>query len=91
MKSVGYAEALSSRPKPGGKKMLRSIEIEPAMNGGHVVNHRFHSGNGPYHEPEQHVFGADDGEKLMAHLKTHLGIKAGTAAAKAEEKAEGDD
>jgi hypothetical protein len=83
MKSVGYAEALSSRPKKGNsKKELRSVEIEKAENGGHIVNHRFTSSGPEYHSPEPHVFGADEGEKLMAHLKSHLGI--GAKAAKAE-------
>jgi hypothetical protein len=78
MKSVGYAEALSSRPsmKRGGKKELRSIEISKAENGGHIVEHRFNSGDGPYHSPEQHVFGADEGAKLLSHLKEHMAISA---------------
>jgi hypothetical protein len=75
----GYAEALSSRPKPPKKsapKEIRSIEVEKAENGGHTVTHRFmHQSEGPYHEAESHVFGASEGKKLMAHLTEHLGIK----------------
>ena len=89
-KTVGYAEALNSRPeKPkAGKKELRSIEISKAENGGHIVEHRFENGDGPYHSPEQHVFGKDEGAKLTAHLKEHMGISAGAAEAKAD--ADGD-
>lgn len=75
MSKASYSEALSARPS---KPKLRSIEIEKAENGGHVVNHRFVNSGGPgYHEPEAHVFGESEGAKLMAHLKEHLGIKAG--------------
>ncbi len=72
-----YAEALSQKAKPrkAGPKELRSVEIEKAENGGHTVSHRFKSNDGPYHEPEQHVFGAAEGKKLLAHLAEHLGIK----------------
>jgi hypothetical protein len=73
-----YAEALSARPKSRkmAPKELRSIEVEKAENGGHTVSHRFNSGDGPYREPESHVFGKSEGAKLMAHLKEHLSINA---------------
>lgn len=76
MKSVGYAEAVgNSRPKKMGPKVLRSIEIEKAEGGGHVLTHRFKQNDGPYHESEgPHVFGKSEGAKLMAHLKEHLDI-----------------
>lgn len=77
---ANYAEALSERPRPGkksGPKVVRSIEVEKAENGGHTVTHRFqHNDGGPYHESEAHVFGKSEGKKLMAHLTEHLGIKA---------------
>lgn len=78
---VGYAEAVNESRKGMGKKMspkeIRSVEIEKAENGGHTVTHRFKQpSNGPYHESEgPHVFGADEGKKLVAHLVKHLGIK----------------
>jgi hypothetical protein len=58
-------------------KEIRSVEIEKAENGGHTVTHRFkQSLDGPYHESEgPHVFGADEGKKLMEHLTKHLGVK----------------
>lgn len=89
-KQMGYAEALSSGPRPGkkaGPKQMRSLEIEKAENGGHTVTHRFqHESDGPYHESEQHVFGASESKKLMAHLTDNLGIKAGAP----EEEADGE-
>jgi hypothetical protein len=73
-----YAEALehnAAMKRSGGKKELRGISIEKAENGGHIVEHRFNSGDGPYHEPEQHVFGTGDGKKLLAHVAKHMNIK----------------
>lgn len=75
---ASFEEALSQRPKTkkAGPPVLRSIQIEKAENGGHIAQHRFHNnGPGPYHEPESHVFGADEGHKLLAHVAKHLGIK----------------
>ena len=72
---ANYAEALSKRaPKPGPKK-LRAIEIESASNGGHTVTHRFHSGDGPYHDPEKHVFGKGEGKKMMSHIAEHMKVQ----------------
>jgi hypothetical protein len=62
-----------------GKKMpkakLRSIEVERATNGGFIATHRFVNSSGPYRESENATFGADEGKKLVEHLKQHLGIK----------------
>ncbi len=71
----------------GGKKELDSIRIEPAKNGGHTVRHSYKSRqvyvkgrNGgmrtEYPESEEFVFGPDDGDKMMAHVAKHLGMKA---------------
>ncbi len=68
------------------EKKIRNIEIEPAENGGHTVTHRFkeqptHSRKGGmsmgYIEPEQHVFGPGDDEKMLGHVAKHLGLKTG--------------
>ena len=64
------------------KKEIRRIEIEPAENGGHTVTHRYsdmqregrHGIQSSYVEPETHVFGADEGHKMLAHLANHLSI-----------------
>ena len=63
---------------------LTKIEIEPSTNGGHIVTHRMkakmrldlrsHSGVSQYVEPEQHVFGKDEGHEMLRHLAEHLTI-----------------
>ena len=64
------------------KKQIRSIEIEPAENGGHTVTHRHkemqregkHGIQSSYIEPEHHVFGSDEGHKMLAHVANALAI-----------------
>ena len=65
------------------KLKIRTIEIEPAENGGHTVTHRFretpqhsskHGVGVAYHEPEQHVFGPEQGHEMLAHVANHLNI-----------------
>lgn len=69
-----YAETLDAnakmrtRPKP----QLEAIHLSKAENGGVIARHRMSDYVGK--EPE-HVFGADEGHKLAAHLEKHLGIK----------------
>lgn len=59
-----------------GPKVLREISHERSANGGHVFTHGFkNDGPGPYHESETHTFGADEGEKAVAHFAQHAGIK----------------
>ena len=59
---------------------LHHMEIHPAKNGGHTVEHYFESKpskSGAFREmppPEKHVFGADESGKMMAHVSKHLGI-----------------
>lgn len=64
-------------------KSIRSMEIEPAENGGHTVTHRYkgmphHSStmgmSMAYQEPESHVFGANEGHEMLAHIANHLAI-----------------
>jgi hypothetical protein len=75
------------------KKVIRRISIEPAENGGHVVEHNYkpqpaHSSkNGmgmEYPESETHVFGPEQGHAMLAHVANHLEIPEG------EEKPEHD-
>lgn len=83
------------------KKKIRSIEIEPAENGGHTVTHRHkdmpsHSSkNGMgsmYVEPETHVFGAGQGHEMLAHVANALSIDEGDIGGeKAERDAEEDE
>lgn len=71
---MDYAQTLDSnaqmrkRPKP----QLQAIHLSKATNGGVIARHRMSEYSGK--EPE-HVFGADEGHKLAAHLEKHLGIK----------------
>ncbi len=71
---ASYAETLDSnakmrkRPKP----QLESIHLSKPENGGVIGRHRMSEYVGK--EPE-HVFGADEGHKLAAHIEKHLGIK----------------
>jgi hypothetical protein len=64
------------------KKEMRRMEIEPAENGGHTVTHHYremqregkHGIQTSYVEPEHHVFGADEGHDMLAHVANHLAI-----------------
>ena len=64
----GHAE----KPKEH-KKKFESMSIRNASNGGHIVEHRFESGNGVYHEPELHVFAA--GPEMVKHVMDMHGVK----------------
>ena len=54
------------------KKEIDHIRVERAKNGGHVVTHHHRHFA---HEPETHVFGPGEHEKLMSHLVKHLGLE----------------
>lgn len=64
------------------KKEIRRLVIEPAENGGHTVSHEYkpmqregrHGLTESYVEPERHVFGADEGHEMLAHVANHLDI-----------------
>lgn len=70
-------------------KVLDELRISPARNGGHTVRHTFKpqpinrkgamsGGMGmDYPESEEHVFGANQGDKLQAHIAGALGLKRG--------------
>lgn len=64
------------------KKQLEEMRIRPAENGGHLITHEFKRsmkseklGDIGYSRPpsEEHVFGPQDGAKMMAHISKHLG------------------
>jgi hypothetical protein len=77
MATKGTLVEAKARPHSRGKKRLRDINVREAESGGHVVMHHFKD-DGPmpaYHEPEEHIFGTDEGGKLLDHLITHLHIK----------------
>ena len=67
-------------------KVLESIEMTKGKTGGHVLKHRFTHYE---HAPETHVFGTDEGQKLMEHLGKHMGVKLDKEAAAGTEENEG--
>ena len=88
---MGYHEpTVAQAPKEKMRpKVLHSIEVKHAENGGHILSHRFDN-SGPgygYHETEDHAFGAEEGDKVIAHIAKHMGLSRGKAEEK-EEKAE---
>lgn len=70
------------------EKKLEEMTIRKAKNGGHVIRHEYerkpmHSSgaaNGGMYmdrpKSEEHVFGPEDGGKVLKHIQTHLGLKA---------------
>lgn len=60
-----------SRQAARSKKELSHLRVSAAENGGHIVEHHFEH-NGEYHEPEQHVFGEGEHEKMLAHVANAL-------------------
>lgn len=70
------AQGMPHARERGAKKTLKSIELERAANGGHVVTHRYTSSTGEYHEPEVHTFAKDEGDKMLAHVGKHMGVDA---------------
>jgi hypothetical protein len=56
-------------PKP--RKTLVEIRIHKGKKGGHVIEHHF---NSIQHEPEMHVFGADEGPEAHEHIAQHMGM-----------------
>lgn len=80
MASQVTAEARTPERKEG-KKVLHHIELRRAKNGGHVVRHHHDYEGGPRPmmdtgEPEEHIFGKDEGGKLIQHLVKHAKIHA---------------
>lgn len=69
--------------RPRSRKALHHLEVHPAKNGGHTIKHVFElkvkGGDGypvgPTPEPEEHVFGADQGHEAIEHIKKHAKIK----------------
>lgn len=72
---MNQSEVMDVNAKSRGKrteKKLRRVSIEAAKNGGHTVEHHFEHTDGPYREPEQHVFGKGEHEKMLAHVANAL-------------------
>jgi hypothetical protein len=57
-------------------KKFSHLEAREGENGGHVMTHHFdNSMGGDYHKPEEHVFGAEEGDHAMEHFKSAMNIK----------------
>lgn len=69
--------------KPKGKKVLAEIRIKPALGGGHVIEHHY---EGYQHDPRPYKFGANDGQKAIAHIARHAGLPMQGAEATGEEE-----
>ena len=77
---MGHAYNFRAETAPGkmpkaGPKVLRQMTITPGKSGGASVQHIFKGDQ----LDEEHIFGASEGPKLMAHLAKHLGVKAPAA------------
>lgn len=77
MSNVAIAE--TSKPKKG-PKVLKRLELEPKMGGGHTVTHYY---TDYAHEPMPVPFNAEGkregkggGEHIMSHLTKHAGLPA---------------
>lgn len=70
----------AATPQKKKKKELEAIHVTRGKNGGHVVKHVYTfkgSTDEPWqsNEEEEHIFGKEDGEKLIGHIKKHMKIK----------------
>jgi hypothetical protein len=76
------AELRTAAAKPKTEpRHIHTIRIEIGKDGGHVVHHEYRGGDPEYFgggEEGPHIFGAEDGEKLLDHIKKHAGIKEST-------------
>ena len=70
-------------PERRPAKVLESIRIKGAVNGGHVIEHHFTSYE---HQPESHAFGKDQGEEALEHIGKHMGMKLGGGEDEVEEE-----
>jgi hypothetical protein len=82
MPSYGAAVTQAKGKKP--PKVLESLRIKEAENGGHVIEHHFTSYE---HEPESHVFAASEGAAAMAHIAKHANIQHDSGKATEEHEA----
>ena len=67
MSGISVAESSRAKRTP---KVLRKMEIEPRLGGGHVITHHY---DYP-HNSEPHEFNKHEGDEAMAHIMKHAGI-----------------
>lgn len=69
---AGTISAVGVKAPKSTPKVLKRMEIEPKLGGGHIITHHYSSYQ---HEPKAHSFGKDDGERAMAHIAKHAGLQ----------------
>lgn len=67
--SPAIAEVKAAKPK--ARKVMKSMEIERSMDGGHVITHRY---QGYEHEPTPYKFAKSQGAMAAAHVAKHAGL-----------------
>lgn len=80
---AGGAHSISAsrderRPK---RKHLRHMRLSRATNGGFHVQHEYMPGGDTPEPDTEHVFGKDEGAKLLDHVRRHLRISPAAGAA----------
>ena len=83
MKEIKMAKGERHEPT----KTLHRIEIRQGESGGHIITHHFKGSMGSSHDPEEHVFGPDEGHAAMEHIKGAANIVAETGDADPEHSA----
>ncbi len=74
---MAQLKTAQAKPKEAEPRHVHAIRIEIGKDGGHVVRHEMRGGSPEVFgggEEGPHIFGAEDGEKLLAHLKKHANI-----------------
>ena len=84
MAKMEMAEAAAQRPK-AGKKVLESLTIRRAMDGGHAITHNY---QGYQHDPRTYNFGPNEKDKAAAHLSRHTGLPMHSATGEEDDGAE---
>ena len=80
---MAKGEYKEARREPGGRKFSH-LEVRKAQNGGWAVTHHYHADAMQYHKPEDHVFGADEGDMALSHIAKHAKITETGRAGKSE-------
>ncbi len=68
MEGISVAQSSKARAKP---KVLKRMEIEPRLGGGHIVTHHYTDYR---HDPEPHEFEKGEGEEALKHIAHHAGL-----------------
>lgn len=72
--------------RESSNRKFSHLEVRPAKNGGHTVTHHFESDGMQYHKPQDHVFGADEGDMALSHIAKHAKINVTGRGEKDEEE-----